>query len=148
MAIYGSLAVMAVLVAIGFHPASPLQVAAQLFGVTLAIAVAKGYAEIIADTLYRGRRLDKGEALEVLRKVSPVMVGAQGPTAVMLISAFGLLSAEAALEISKILVLLLLFVYGLRVAQLLHKNRFVQIVSGIVIMSAGGVVVLMNYLFH
>ena len=66
----------------------------------------------------------------------------------MLISAFGLLSVEAALEISKILVLLLLFVYGLRVAQLLHKNRFVQIVSGIVIMSAGGVVVLMNYLFH
>lgn len=137
MAIYGSLALMAVLVAIENHPPAPLQIAAQLFGVTLAIAVAKAYAEVIADTLHRGRRLTTGEWREILRKVLPVLFAAQGPTIVMLMSAFGLFSVAAAIELSKTPVLVLLFVYGLRVAQLLHSNRLIQIASGLVIMSAG-----------
>jgi hemolysin III len=148
MAIYGSLAVMAILVAMEDHPSSALRTAAQLFGVTFAIAVAKAYAEIIADTLHRGRRLNAEEGREILRKVSPVLFGAQGPTLVMLMSAFGFFSVDTAIDVSKVLVLVLLFVYGLRVAQLLHKNRFIQIGSGFVIMSAGGIVVLLNRLFH
>jgi hypothetical protein len=114
MAIYGSLAVMAVIVAIEDHPPTALRAAAQLFGVTLAIAVAKAYAEIIADTLDRGRRLDAEEWREILRKISPVLFGAQAPTLVFLMSAFGLFSVETAISISKVLVLGLLFVYGLR----------------------------------
>lgn len=148
MAIYGSLAVMAVLVALENHPPTALRVAAQLFGVTIAIAVAKAYAEIIADTLHRGRRLSVEEGREILRKVSPVLFGSQGPTIVMLMSAFGLFSVDTAIEVGKVLVLVLLFVYGLRVAQVLHKHRLVQLASGFVIMSAGGMVVLINHLFH
>lgn len=148
MAIYGSLTVMAVIVAMEDHPPSPFRAAAQLFGVTLAIAVAKAYAEIVADTLNRGRKLNAEEAREILRKVSPVLFGAQAPTLVFLLSAFGLFSVETAFEVSKVLVLTLLFVYGLRVAQVLHKNRLAQIASGLVIMSAGLVVVVINYLLH
>ena len=146
MAIYGSLTVMAVLVA--NDETSPLALAAQLFGVTVAIAMAKAYSEILAGTLLRGRKLAWKERKNVLRNVTPVLFGAQGPTLVLLISAFGLFSVDKAIEISKILVLLLLFAYGLRVAQLLHRGLIVQIVSGLAIMSAGIVVVLVNYLFH
>ena len=83
-----------------------------------------------------------------MRKVSPLLFGSQGPTVVMLMSAFGFFSVDTAVEVSKVLVFVLLFVYGLRVAQVLHQNRLVQLASGIVIMSAGGVVVLINYLLH
>ena len=148
MAIYGSLTVMAVIAAMENHPPTALSAAAQLFGVTVAIAVAKAYAEIIADTLQRGRRLDAGEWREILRKVAPVLFGAQAPTLVFLMSASGLFSVETAIQVSKFLVLLLLFVYGLRVAQVLHQKRLVQILSGLMIMSAGIVVVAINYLFH
>ena len=147
-AIYGTLTVMAVIVAMEDHPPPALRAAAQMFGVTLAIAIAKAYAEIIAGTLHRGRRLIAEEWREILRRVSPVLFGSQGPTVVMLLSAFGLFSVETAIDVSKALILVLLFVYGLRVAQLLHTNRLIQIASGLVIMSAGGVVVLINYFFH
>lgn len=147
-AIYGTLTVMAVIVAMEDHAPSALSAAAQLFGATLALAVAKAYAEIIADTLNRGRKLSAEEGREILRKVSPVLFGAQAPTFVLLLSAGGLFSVETAIQISKGLVLVLLFVYGLRVAQVLHKKRFIQIVSGLMILSAGFVVVLIKYLFH
>lgn len=58
MAIYGSLTVMALVVAMENHPPTALRAAAQLFGITLAIAVTKAYAELIADTLDRERRLN------------------------------------------------------------------------------------------
>jgi hypothetical protein len=147
-AIYGTLTVMAVIVVMEDHPPPALRAAAQMFGVTLAIAVAKAYAEIIAGTLHRGRRLIAEEWREILHKVSPVLFGSQGPTIVMLLAAFGLFSVETAIAVSKGLVLVLLFVYGIRAAQILHTNRLIQLVSGLVIMSAGGVVVLINYFFH
>ena len=147
-AIYGTITVMAVLVAMENYPPPALRAAAQMFGVTLAIAVAEAYAEFIAFTLHRGRKLNREERREILQKVSPVLFGSQGPTVVMLLSAFGLFSVETAIDVSKALILVLLFVYGLRVAQLLHTNRLIQIASGLVIMSAGGVVVLINYFFH
>ncbi len=147
-AIYGTLTVMAVIVAMADHPPPALRAAAQTFGVTLAIAIAKAYAEIIASTLRKGGTLAWEEWREIVRKVSPVLFGSQGPTIMMLLSAFGLFSVDRAIYISKALVLVLLFVYGIRVAQLLHTNRLIQLASGIVIMSAGGVVVLINYFFH
>lgn len=148
MAIYGSLAVMAVIVSMETHPPTALRAAAEILGVTTAIAIAKGYAELIADTLDREKRLDAEEWREILRKVSPVLFGAQAPTLVFLLSACGLFSVETAIEVSKVLVLALLFVYGWATARVLHKKRFVQIVSGLAIMSAGFVIVLINALLH
>jgi hypothetical protein len=57
-----------------------------------------------------------------------------------LISAFGLLLVGAAVEGQQHARAVI--VYGVRVAQLMHKNRLAQIISGLVIMSAGGGVVL------
>jgi hypothetical protein len=148
MAIYGSLTVMAVVVAMENHPPPPLSAAARVFGVTLAIAAAKAYAELIADTLTRGRKLNGEEGRQLLRRVSPVLFGAQAPTVVFLMSALGWYSVETGIEISRVLVLGLLFVYGLRVGQLLHRARVVQIASGLAIVSAGALVVVMNQLFH
>jgi hemolysin III len=147
-AIYGTLTVMAVIVAMEDHAPSALSAAAQLFGATLALAVAEAYAEIIADTLNKRRKLSAEEGREILGKVSPVLFGAQVPTLVFLMSDGGLFSVETAIQISKVLVLVLLFVYGLRVAQVLHKNHLIQILSGLIIMSAGFVVVLIKHLFH
>src|SRR5687767_1372193 len=67
-AIYGTLSVMAVIVAMENHPPTALSAAAQLFGVTLALAVAETYAEIIAHTLDRGRKLNAEEGREILGK--------------------------------------------------------------------------------
>jgi hypothetical protein len=147
-AIYGSLAVMGVIVAMGDHPPPPLIAAVQLFGVTLAIAMAKAYSEILAATLERKRKLNADEGRTIWRAVSPVLFGAQAPTVVFLMSALGWYPVETGVQISKVLVLALLFVYGLRVGQLLHTARVVQIVSGLAIMSAGALVVLMNQLVH
>jgi hypothetical protein len=148
MAIYGSLTVMAVVIAMEDHPPPSLSAAARLFGVTVAIAAAKAYAELIADTLTRGRKLNAEEGRGLLHKVSPILFGAQAPTVVFLMSAFGWFSVETAIQVSRLLVLMLLFVYGLRVGQVLHKTRFVQIASGLAIMSAGAVIAFMNFRFH
>jgi hypothetical protein len=88
------------------------------------------------------------EVRETLHKVSPVLLGAQAPTLVFLTSTFGMFSVETAIDVSKTLVLLLLFSYGLRVGQVLQQNRLMRVVSRLVMMTAGGIVVIIKALFH
>jgi hemolysin III len=147
-AIYSLITVMALLLVMEDHPPTALQGAITLFGATLAIALAEVYAETIAETIAHHRRLGIEELRHIRQIISPVLLGAQAPTLILVASAFGLFSVETAIEISKWIILLLLFGCGFRVAQILHESRFQQIVSGLIIVAIGSLIIIIKTIFH
>lgn len=101
-AIYGLVTVLAVLVTMEDHPPVAWRGAITLFGATLAVALVDTYSETIAGMLSSQRRLSRDELREIWRDVSPVLVGAQAPTLILLVSAIGLFSVERAITIAEV----------------------------------------------
>lgn len=147
-AIYGLITVLAVLLVMEEHPPTALVGVLTLLGTTAAIALAEAYCETIAEMLAQKRRLTSIELREIVHDVAPVLVGAQGPTFLFLISVFGLFPVNVAIELSKWVILAQLFAYGFRVGQVLHQRLLFQFISGFAMLAAGGLIVLIKVLFH
>ena len=130
------------------HPPSAWRGAVILFGTTLAVAMLDTYTETVAGMLFQGRRLTHAEVHAIWHDVSPVMVGAQVPTLVLLLSALGFFSVERAITIAEVVCVLFLFGYGYRVGQLLHERWFQQLASGLLLVAIGGLIVGIKALVH
>lgn len=147
-AIYGVITVLAVLQAFEIQPPSAWHGTVVLFGTTLAVALVDTYCESIAEMLAERRRLSRDDLATIGRDVAPVLAGAQGPTLLFLLSAFGLLPVERALSLSQVVAFVLLFGYGWRVGQLLHEHWPRQLASGLIVVAIGGLVVGIQMAFH
>lgn len=79
---------------------------------------------------------------------APVMVGAQGPTVVMILSALGLMSVETAIDIAQLIAFLTLFGFGWRIGQLLDSRLSRQLISGLILVAFGGLFVGIKAAFH
>jgi hypothetical protein len=140
--------VLAVLQVLQMHPTSARESAVTLFGTTLAVALVEAYSESIAAMIGRGRSITHGEIGEILHEVAPVMVGAQAPAVVVLASAVGIMTLPTALRLAETVAFLLLFLYGVRVGQLLHASKARWIASGLVLVVIGGIIVGFKAAFH
>lgn len=147
-AIYGLIAVMAVLQVIDEHPPVPWRGAATLFGTTLGVALVDAYIETITFMFSRQRGPSRTELREVWHAFLPVLVGAQAPTLVLLLAVFGILSIERAISVAQVVALLLLFAYGWRVGQTVHKHPLRQLISGVVLLTIGLLVSGIKAVFH
>jgi hemolysin III len=147
-AIYGLMTVLAVLQVMELHPPSAWQAAVSLFGTTLAVALVDAYADSIAEMLSRGRTLLWDELRAIGRDVAPILVGAQGPTLVMILSALGLLTVDDAIDLAQAVAFLFLFGYGWRVGKLLHEHWARRLVSGLILVAIGGFIVGIKAAFH
>ena len=147
-AVYGLITVLAVLQAMELHPPDAWRGAITLFGTTLAVALIEVYAEAIGVLLGRSGRLDRQELAHMWHEAAPVMVGAQGPTVVLVLSALGLMSVETAIDIAQVVAFLTLFGYGWRIGQLLDQRWTRQVASGLILVAIGGLLVGIKAAFH
>lgn len=146
--IYGLVTVLAVIEVLRHHPPSAIASAVTLFGATVAVALVDVYSEWIASIMTHRRSLYSGEIRLIVREASTVIIGAQGPTVVLLLSVFGLMSVPTALVVARIVALLSLFAIGFRVGQLLHGGRLRQVMSGLALLAIGALIVLVKAAFH
>jgi hemolysin III len=147
-AIYGLISVLAVLQVLELHPPSAWQATGAVFGTTFAVALVEAYSDSIAVMLAAGRALTRNDLRAIWRDVAPVLVGAQGPTVLLLLSAFGLISVDVALSLAQVVAFLFLFGYGWRVGQLLHEHWLRQLASGLLLVAIGGIAVGIKAAFH
>jgi hypothetical protein len=147
-AIYGLITVQALLVVMEEHPPTPLSGAMTLLGATLAVALIDTYSEIIAEALAQKHMVSRDEVREILRSVSPVLVGSQAPTLMFLLSAIGLWSVEQAIQLAQLVTFLFLFVFGVQIGRLLHTHWLRQVLSGIFLVAVAGMIVGVKILFH
>jgi hypothetical protein len=147
-AIYGSISVLAVLLVMQEHPPTAWKAALTLFGATLAIALAEAYSSTIAEMIAQKKRLDAKETKEIWRHTRPILLSANLPTLILLLSATGLYGVGLALEIAEYAIYLALFIYGLRVGQLLHGVWWRRVLSGLTALAMGVLIGLIKYFFH
>ena len=147
-AIYGLVTVLAVLQVMELHPPTAWQGAVSLFGTTLAVALVDAYADSIAEILAHGRSLTREELRAILRDVGPILVGAQGPTLILVLSALGLFDVEDAIDLAQVVAFLFLFGFGWRVGQLLHEHWARRLVSGLILVAIGAFIVGVKAAFH
>jgi hypothetical protein len=77
-----------------------------------------------------------------------VLTGAQAPTVVLLLAAFGHMHVARAITIAEAAAVLLLFGYGWRIGQQLRNGWLRQLASGLFVVAIGGLVVGIKVLFH
>lgn len=147
-AIYGSISVLAVLLVMEEHPPGVWQAALTIFSTTLAIALAEAYSETIAQVLTQQKRLDTHETHAIWRHTQPILLSANLPTVILLLSATGLYSVTVALNIAEFAIYLALFLYGLRVGQLLHGSWWRNLLTGLSALVLGALIGLVKYLVH
>jgi hemolysin III len=147
-AIYGLISVLAVLLVMEEHPPTASKAAGILFGTVLVLAMAETYSTTIAETIAGQKRLDRQEILEIWHDTRPILLTANLPTLVILLSAAGLHSMTTALLIAKYAIYLALFCYGLQVGHLLHASRWRILLSGLFTTGIGALIGLMKFLLH
>jgi hemolysin III len=130
------------------HPPSGWSGAVFLFGTTVAVALVDAYSESIAIMLAGERGLSWADLREIRHEVAPVMIGAQAPTLLLLVSAIGLISVELAISLAQVVAFLLLFSYGWRVGTMLHEDWLRRILSGLALVAIGGFAVGFKAAFH
>jgi hypothetical protein len=147
-AIYGLITVLAVVLVMEEHPPTAWIAAGTLFGTVLVVALAETYSKTIAEIIAGRKRLDREEIIEIWHDTRPILLTANLPTLVILLSGAGLYSIETALIIAKSMIYLALFVYGLQVGYLLHASRWRILLSGLFTAGIGALIGLMKFLLH
>lgn len=147
-AVYGLITVLAVLQAMELHPPEAWRGAVTIFGTTLAIALIEVYAETIGELLGGRHRLARNDLVHFWHDATPVLVGAQGPTIVLILSALGLMSVETAIDIAQLVAFVTLFVYGWRIGQMLDVPIVRRVLSGLILVAIGGLLVGIKAAFH
>jgi hemolysin III len=147
-AIYGSISVLAVVLVMQEHPPSVARAAATLFGTSLAIALAEAYSETIAEMLAQRRGLNLNETGDIWRRAQPILFAANVPTAIVLIAAAGLFSVDDALNVAEFAIYVSLFIWGVRVGQLLHDSWLRALASGLITTGIGVLIGLIKVVFH
>lgn len=146
--VYGLVAVMALLVVLELHPPSALSAIITLYITTLAIALAEAYSEAVASMLTLKRRPTASELKHLWQEVTPIISSSQPAVIILLAALVGVISVEVALQLAQAAVIVLLFLYGLRIGQFLHATLPRQIVTGLFMASAGLIVVLLKVVIH
>jgi hypothetical protein len=147
-AIYGLISVLAVLLTMEEHPPTAWIAAGILFGTVFVLAIAETYSATIAEIIAGQKRLDRQEFMEIWHDTHPILLTANLPTLVILLSGAGLYSMETALIIAKSAIYLTLFAYGLQVGHLLHASRWRILLSGLFTAGIGALIGLMKFLLH
>jgi hypothetical protein len=113
--VYGSVTVMALLMAMRPPIGDPGRQALILLGSVFAVALAKAYAEICERMLLSGKAATWADVRDVWGHSRTVLLAANGPTLAFALAAAGLIPADVALVLAQALAVLLLGWFGGRI---------------------------------
>jgi len=146
--IYGSILVLALLLALENHPPTPLRAAGMIAGTVLAVLAAEAYAENLGDELTLGRRLTREERLAQFRELAAMTVSAEAPVAILLLAAVGVLDEETAFRLARWSTLVLLLIGGYLARRLAGTSRLSAAWSGLMVFGVGVVISVLKSWLH
>ena len=146
--VYGSITVLAVLMAVHLPVESYVKQAAVLFLTVFAVALAKAFAEICERMLASGQAATWHDAREVWQHSRTVLLAANGPTLAFLLAAIGLVSGATALVLAQILALGLLIYFGARIGWRVSGHTVGALTGAAVTTSMAVLVSLLKLLNH
>ncbi len=146
--IYGMVTCLAVILIMESHLSNYWDASLTLFGSVLVVTLAKAYSDTIAEVITQKRKLELSELRIVWYHAAPILISANIPTLIILLSGLGLYSVSTALYVSKIFIYILLFLYGIKMGQLMHESRIRIIFSGLMTCGIGLLISFIKMFFH
>lgn len=138
--VYGTIVVMGSLAAGSAHSDS-WRLATIAASTVLVLWIAHVYSHSLAEAINAGRRLDRAEVLDVMRRELPIPIAAIGPTAALMLGAAGIFGETTAIRVAFGIGLATLALQGLRYASVEGFSRLGAIIAVTVNVSLGLVIV-------
>lgn len=142
--VYGSITVIALLMAMRRPVEAPGQQALILFCSVFAVAVAKAYAEICERMLQTGYSAQWSDFQAVWQHSKTVLIAANGPALALGLAALGVYSAETAFLLAQVLALALLVYFGTRIGRRTQGTAVAGLLGGALTGGIGMLVSLVN----
>lgn len=146
--VYGSITVLALLMAAHSPIEYPGRQAIMLFLAVFAVALAKAFAEICERVLQSGQSANWSDIREVWQHAQTVLIAANGPTLAFVLAAAGVISGDMALLLAQILVFGLLAYFGARIGWRVSCTMFGVAVGVAVTGGIAGLVSLLKFVAH
>ncbi len=146
--VYGSITVMAFLMAMHHPIEAPGKQALVLFGTVAVVAVAKAYAEICERVLKSGKPADWTDIQAAWTHSQTVLLAANGPAAAFAMAWAGAFDSATAFSIAQILVLGVLIYFGARIGWRVRGNVASAVVGAGITGGLGLAISLMKYAIH
>jgi hypothetical protein len=137
--VYGTIVVMGSLAA--GSDAEPWRLATIATSTVLVLWIAHVYSHALAETIAAGRRLDRLEVIDVMRRELPIPLAAVGPVSALVLGAAGVLRESTAIWLAFGIGLATLAAQGIRYAGVEGFTRTGTIVAVAVNLSLGLVIV-------
>jgi hypothetical protein len=139
--VYGTIVVMGALTAGSNARAEPWRLATIAASTVLVLWIAHVYSHALAETINTGRRLDRRELIDVMRRELPIPLAAVGPVSTLLLGAAGVLRESTAIWLALGIGLATLAAQGIRYAGVAGFTRTGTIVAVAVNLSLGLIIV-------
>jgi len=139
--VYGTIVVMGAIAAGSDGEAEPWQLATFAAGTVLVLWLAHVYSHSLAETINAGRRLDRSELFDVMRRELPIPLAAVAPVAALVLGAVDIMRETAAIRLALGIGLATLVLQGVRYAGVEGFSRVGTIVAVLVNLSLGLVIV-------
>ncbi|MGH3084287.1 MAG: hypothetical protein ACRDNP_09565 [Gaiellaceae bacterium] len=139
--VYGTIVVMGAIAAGSDAQAEPWQLATFAASTVLVLWLAHVYSHSLAETIDAGRRLDRTELIDVMRRELPIPLAAVVPVSALVLGAAGVLSETTAIRLALGIGLATLVLQGFRYAGVEGFSRAGTIVAIAVNLSLGLVIV-------
>lgn len=146
--VYGAITVLSILMAADSQADEPFKTSAVLFGSTLAITLAKAFAEFLASALEKGERLTRYGWHEAWRHSAPTLAAANLPTLFFIASGIGLIQASTAMLASQAVCVALLATVGTRLGWVLSGSATHAIAGALFSGGIGLLLAVLKYIIH
>ncbi|MEL6708813.1 MAG: hypothetical protein AAFP79_11065 [Pseudomonadota bacterium] len=147
--IYGAILVLSMLMAAGESTDMTFKTALVLFGSVLAVALAKGFAELVAHAIESGERMLTKRALcSAWNGSHPTLAVVVLPTALFLAAGLGLCSSGLATVLSQAYCLAILVLFGARVGWVIGHGPWLSIAGALFAGGIGSALAAMKYVLH
>lgn len=129
-AIYGSVTVMALLLATGHGGEGPIKTAVILFGSIFAIVLAETFAKISSDAVHKRTPFGWADVREGWEHSRPTLLAANIPTLLIAASALGLYGFDTGVALAQIAAVGLLAIYGYSIGWVIYGRRIPGLLHG------------------
>lgn len=146
--IYGSVTVLALLMAAPHTEDEPLSTAFMLFGSVLAITLAKAFAQVSADAVHQRQPFGWEEIRSAWSHSAPTLLAANIPTLLIAGSATGLYTFTTSIWLAEIAAIGLLAVYGYSIGWVIYGRRIPGLLHAAFTSSIGIALSLMKFVIH
>ena len=125
--VYGSVVVLAVLMTLQVHPPPAFGAALIVAGTVLSVLAAESYSDRLGREIQLQRRLTRDERRAMRKELAVILVAAEAPVLVLVLSGFGLFPEDVAFDVAIGLTIVLMAVDGFlanRVAGFSTRSSF------------------------